>query len=327
MIVTKTPLRISFFGGGSDIPQFYDQYPGMVISTTIDKHIYIAANRCVIPHIKLVYSEMEYPKTVDEIRHDRIREILRYFNIHNNIEIASFSDVPTKGTGLGSSSTFTVGVIRALVRQLHLPVNKQELAELACHIEIDRCGELIGKQDQYAAVYGGFNSIRFTRDHVTVSPVPVSSQTLEQLHDNLFIYNTGMGRSAASILAEQVNNLKTDTRTIDATCTLVELAEQSLGYLLRNDTDAFGTLLHTAWTIKKNLSTAITNSIIDEMYDSALRAGAVGGKLLGAGGGGYMLFYVPQEHHTTFTSVMQRHQYERLPFDFVEYGSTVEMAS
>lgn len=325
MLVTKTPLRISFFGGGSDIPQFYQTHDGMVLSTTIDKHIYIAANISVARHIKLVYSEMEYPASVSEIKHDRIRSILQHFGITNNIEIASFSDVPTKGTGLGSSSTFTVGVLHALFAQLRLPFNKRDLAELACEIEIDKCGEPIGKQDQYAATYGGLNVIRFTKDRTTVSPLPITSDVLHRLQQNLFIYDTKITRQAASILSDHVKNLTTNATIIEATCRMVDLTKQSVDYLLHEDLDSFGTLLHTAWTIKKNLATNISNPVIDALYDAAMHAGALGGKLLGAGGGGYMLFYVPKERHEKFIAAMA--SYDRFPFQFVEYGSTVEMSS
>jgi D-glycero-alpha-D-manno-heptose-7-phosphate kinase len=323
MIVTKTPLRISFFGGGSDIPQFYNDHPGLVISTAINKHIYIAANHCVANHIKLVYSEMEYPKNIADIKHDRIREVLRYMGIANNIEIASFSDVPTKGTGLGSSSTFTVGILAALAKEYGFPYNKRDLAELACHIEIDKCNEPIGKQDQYAAAYGGFNVIRFDKDKVSVTPVPIGIEVLDKLQYNLFAYNTGINRQASSILSSQVDNLKSGGDTIENTKVMVDLAEEALGYLINSNLNSFGELLDKSWTYKKKLSENISNIHIDKMYETAMSGGALGGKLLGAGGGGYMLFYVPEEEHYTFTKKMNN--YERFKFKFVEYGSTVEM--
>lgn len=325
MIVTKTPLRISFFGGGSDIPQFYDKCDGMVISTTINKHIYIAANDCVAKHIKLVYSEMEYPKTVNEIKHDRIREILKYMGITSNIEIASFSDVPTKGTGLGSSSTFTVGVLNALTEQYKLEYNKRDLAEMASYIEIDKCNEPIGKQDQYAAAYGGFNVMRFNKNFVTVTPVPIGVGLLNELQNNLFVYNTGINRQASSILSKQVDNLINNSDTFEHTKAMVELAERALQHLITGKLELFGELLDISWHYKKKLSPNITNLAIDKIYDNAMEAGAIGGKLLGAGGGGYMLFYVPPDRHYSFAKKMI--QYERFNFNFVEYGSTVEMYS
>lgn len=324
MIVSKTPLRISFFGGGSDIPQFYENHPGMVLSTTINKHIYIAANICTANHIKIIYSEMEYPKTVDDVKHDRVREILKYMGISNNIEIASFSDVPTKGTGLGSSSTFTVGVLSALAKQLGFEYNKRDLAELACHIEIDKCREPIGKQDQYAAVYGGFNIFRFNKDYITVTPVPVSTTTIEKLQNNLFIYNTKINRQASSILSSQVENLKTRSDIIECTKKMVDFGEEAVKYLINKDLDSFGSLLHESWTLKKKLSENISNVFIDRMYNDALKAGALGGKLLGAGGGGYMLFYVPEDKQIEFTSNMR---YDLTDFEFVEYGTKVETFS
>jgi D-glycero-alpha-D-manno-heptose-7-phosphate kinase len=323
MIVTKTPLRISFFGGGSDIPEFYNNNPGLVLSTTINKHIYIASNFCVVNHIKLVYSEMEYPKAVNDIKHDRIREVFKYLGINNNIEIASFSDVPTKGTGLGSSSTFTVGILHAIAKQLGLSFNKRDLAELACYIEIDCCKEPIGKQDQYAAAYGGFNMIRFNKDTVTVTPLPVTIDNLNKLEYNLFIYNTGINRQASTILASQVENLKSNNDTVECTRKIVEMAELSIKHLLNKEQDEFGKLLDSSWNIKKKLSSGISNINIDRMYETAMSAGALGGKLLGAGGGGYMLFYVPENNHHSFAKKMI--EFERFPFKFTEHGSTLEM--
>lgn len=323
MIVTKTPLRISFFGGGSDIPEFYENHNGLVLSTTINKHIYIAANICVANHIKLVYSEMEYPKSVDEIKHDRIREVLKHVGITSNIEIASFSDVPTKGTGLGSSSTFTVGVLNALGKHLGFSFNKRDLAEVASYIEITRCGEPIGKQDQYAAAYGGFNVISFSKNATTVQSMPLGNNVIQNLHHNLFIYNTGINRQASSILSTQVDNLKNNTDTVDNTIKMVEYARLAVECLLNKELDEFGKLLDHSWNTKKKLSANVSNLEIDRMYECGMKAGALGGKLLGAGGGGYMLFYVPEDQHYSFAKKMIN--YERFPFEFTEYGSTIEM--
>lgn len=325
MIVTKTPLRISFFGGGSDIPQFYEKHYGVVISTTIDKHIYIAANICVANHIKLVYSEMEYPNSVEDIKHNRIKEILKYFNISSNIEIASFSDVPTKGTGLGSSSTFTVGVISAISQHLGIKLNKKQLAELACEIEINRCGEPIGKQDQYAATYGGFNILGFDKNSVAVIPYYFDEETLKKLENNLFAYNTGINRLTSSILSKQVDSLKTDGNTFNNTKKMVDLTQKAIFYLEKNDIDTFGSLLDETWNLKKTLAENISNEVIDNMYASGIKSGAIGGKLLGAGGGGYMLFYVPEQNHDKFLHQMKK--YEKFNFKFVDYGTKTEMFS
>lgn len=320
MIVTSTPLRVSFFGGGSDIPQYYNKRRGMVISTTIDKKIQIALNRCQTNHIRAVYSEMEVVQDVEHISHDRIREALKLFNVRNNIEICSFSDVPTKGTGLGSSSTFTVGLLHALYKHNMSLYNKRDLAEAACDIEIDKCGEPIGKQDQYAAAYGGFNVIRFDSSGTEVTPLNIGASTLRCLNDNLMCYSTGISRNTSDILSDQVNNIVNDVDAFDSTTDLVNLAEIALGFLNKNKIDDFGALLHESWKAKKKLSNKISNDDIDFMYQRGLSAGALGGKLLGAGGGGYMLFYVPESARSKVTFSLR--DYKRFHFNFTDQGST-----
>ena len=320
MILAKAPMRVSFFGGGSDIPQYYNEKPGMVISTTIDKKIQIALNKCQTNHIRAVYSEMEVVGKVDELKHDRIREALKFFKINNNIEICSFSDVPTKGTGLGSSSTFTVGLLKALYHHKMLLHNKKDLAETACEIEIEKCGEPIGKQDQYAAAYGGFNVIRFDSSGVEVTPLNIGANVLRKLNDNLMCYATGISRNTSDILSDQVKNILSDDIAFDSTSELVNIAEVGLKYLRGNKIDDFGALLNDAWTHKKKLSNKISNEDIDYMYESAINAGALGGKLLGAGGGGYMLFYVPEAARGSVALAMR--EYRRFHFNFTDQGST-----
>jgi D-glycero-alpha-D-manno-heptose-7-phosphate kinase len=263
---------------------------------------------------------MEVVDKVEQLRHNRIREALKYFNIKNNIEICSFSDVPTKGTGLGSSSTFTVGLLKALYAHKVLLHNKRDLAEAACEIEIDICGEPIGKQDQYAAAYGGFNVIRFDSSGVEVTPLNIGSGVLRKLNDNLMCYSTGISRSTTDILADQVNNISNDVDAFDNTTRLVYLAKQALGYLEKNKIDDFGALLDEAWKTKKKLSNKISNSDIDFMYQRGMSAGALGGKLLGAGGGGYMLFYVPESSRGSVSLAMR--EYKRFNFNFTDQGST-----
>jgi D-glycero-alpha-D-manno-heptose-7-phosphate kinase len=324
MIVTKTPLRVSFFGGGSDIPQYYNQgvtrNAGMVISTSIDKNIYIAANKSQPSHIKAMYSEIEIVEDIEKLKHNRIKEALRKFAISGNIELGSFSDVSTKGTGLGSSSTFTVGLIKALYHYRNITHNKRDLAETACEIEIEMCGDPIGKQDQYAAAYGGFNVIRFDSSGVEVTPVNVGSSTLELLNSNLMCYSTGISRNTADILADQVSNVSNDNDAFNNTTRLVYLAKQALVYLEKNKIDDFGALLDEAWKTKKKLSDKISNSDIDLMYEKGINAGALGGKLLGAGGGGYMLFYVPESSRGVVSLAMRK--YKRFHFNFTDQGST-----
>lgn len=323
MIVTRTPLRISFFGGGSDIPQFYEQYGGICVSTAINSYIYIAAHKCVAEHLKVIYSQLELEYDINKIKHDRVREVLKYFNINSNIEIASFTNIPTKGTGLGSSSTFTVGLINALIHINGAASSKHHLAELASMIEIEKCQEPIGKQDQYAAAYGGFNIYEFKKSGEVVV-LPLKKFDHGQLQKNLLCFNTGIVRQASSVLAEQVEKLKSNVN-VSNTQRIVEMAYKSIDLLKEDKLDSFGELLHQSWQVKKQLSQNITNSYIDEMYDKAMTAGSLGGKILGAGGGGYLLFYVPEERQTKVLEAMKG--YPRFEFAFDYEGSKVEMNS
>jgi D-glycero-alpha-D-manno-heptose-7-phosphate kinase len=324
MIVTKTPLRMSFFGGGSDIKEFYEQSEGLVVSTTINSYIYIALNRCVADHIKVIYSDIEKVATVEEVAHDRVREALKLYEINSNIEICSFSDVTVKGTGLGSSSTFTVGLVNALYKAVHAKtVKPHELAELASYVEIVKCGESIGKQDQYAAAYGGFNAITFTANETRVKPLKIPQHTLYDLQHNLFLFNTEQTRKTSDILSEQVANLKEGKNAI--TKSLVEMAKKSVKLLEYNKLDDFGDLLDASWVLKKSLSDSVTTPHIDEMYERAIEGGALGGKILGAGGGVYLLIYCPIKERNRMLETM-RH-YKRLPFKFTNEGSTIEMVS
>src|ERR1700741_1768305 len=218
MILTKTPLRVSFFGGGSDLPSYYgnDKY-GLCVSTTINSFIYLAVHTCVANHIKVIYSQLELVDTVDKIQHDRVRECLKYAGVKSNMEICSFSDVPVKGTGLGSSSTFTVGLLRALGNLNG--ISGKLLADMACEIEIEKCGEAIGKQDQYAAALGGFRAYRFTHDLVTCEHVWARPETVDALEESLLFFNTGISRNAASVLA------KSNGDSNHITSQLVDMAE------------------------------------------------------------------------------------------------------
>lgn len=319
MIITRTPLRVSFFGGGSDIPQFYEKSPGLVISTTIDRYIQIAVNKCEPKHVRVVYSELEQADTVDQIKHTRAKAVIKRFGVKTGIEIASFSDITTRGSGLGSSSTYTVGLINALYNMKVLGYTRRDLAEMACEVEINDLGEPIGKQDQYAAAFGGFNSIRFNGSEVEVAPVPVSHSTLCVLNERLMCFSTGMTREASSVLDQQVDNLKSGTAT-DSTARLVDMAEVGLKYLKTIKLDEFGSLLHEAWTEKKKLAKGISNPHIDTMYESARRAGALGGKILGAGGGGYLLLYIPTvEGRNNVRNALR--DYRQFYFRFTDQGS------
>lgn len=325
MIVTKTPLRISFFGGGSDIPQFYEYSDGLCVSTTIDSYIYLAVNKSVARHLKVVYSELELHNDVEDIKHDRVREILKHYNINSNIEICSFSDVPTKGTGLGSSSTFTVGLINAIHNiKTGKPISPSLMAELACYIEIDKCKEPIGKQDQYAAAHGGLNVYNFTKNGVKVKPIDVSFSTAMDLNKRLLIFDTNIRRMASSVLTEQVDKLKS-TVNMENTMRIVDFAKESIKYLEKGKLDDFGALLDEAWLTKKKLSSNVSNEEIDTMYSDAIKAGALGGKILGAGGGGYLMMYVPEKYQYSVISALK--SYNLFSVNFEHKGSTVEMMS
>lgn len=319
MIVTKTPLRISFFGGGSDIPEFYENHEGLCVSTTIKSHIYLAVNRCVAPHLKVVYSELELETDIEKIKHDRVREVLKHFDLTSNMEICSFSDMPTKGTGLGSSSTFTVGLINAIhyIKYGQL-LDPNMLAELASYIEIDRCGEPIGKQDQFAAACGGLKQYRFNKHHTEVKPLYVNFPTQQNLNRSLLFFNTGINRLASTVLSEQVKRLKSNVN-VEYTKVLVDMAEQSIKMLDGKRIDDFGSLLNDSWEIKKKLSDNITNPQIDEMYELCMKNGALGGKILGAGNGGYLMMYVPENCQPKVLEAMK--DYQNVKFEFESFGS------
>ena len=321
MVITKTPLRISFFGGGSDIPSYYKNDYGLVVSSTINRYINIALNFCQTDHIRVVYSEMETVDEVDKLKHDRVREALKEFSVKGNVEICSFSDVPTKGTGLGSSSTFTVGLVNALYAAKVLKCSRYDIAELACKIEIERCSQPIGKQDQYAAAFGGFNAIRFYPDRTEVTALCVNSDTVDELNSRFICYSTGVTRQTSDVLGEQVKNLESGSAVSD-TKSLVDMAEKSIKMLLNGKLDDFGDLLHHSWMKKKSLASTVSNEHIDEMYSIAKSAGALGGKILGAGGGGYMLLYVPAKNKSKVVRAMQG--FKPFHFKFTDTGTTAQ---
>lgn len=326
MIVTRTPLRVSFFGGGSDIPEFYEKYgEGICISTTINSYIYLAVNRCVASHLRVIYSELEQVEKVDDIKHDRVREALKYWGIESNIEICSFSDMPTKGTGLGSSSTFTVGLMNALSRiASNDELGRWSLADLACHIEIDKCKQGIGKQDQYAAAYGGLNRYTFTPTGVYVDPVQVTRYTSHALNSNLLFFNTNITRDATAVLAPQIESLKNDDKAVGYTKKLVDMARTGTKLLEDNKLNDFGALLGQSWEIKRNMSPGVSTQLIDEMYDECIVNGALGGKLLGAGGGGYLMMYVPNHHKKAVIEAMDKMGSKPSQFLFTHTGSTID---
>jgi D-glycero-alpha-D-manno-heptose-7-phosphate kinase len=313
MIISRTPLRISFVGGGSDLPAFYHQEGGAVVSTAINKYIYITVNPKFDDKIRASYSRTEIVSHVDELKHELIREALKLVRIDRGIEITSISDIPSRGTGLGSSSTYTVGLLNALYAYRNYFAGAERLAREACIIEIERCGKPIGKQDQYIAAYGGLKFICFNSDgSVFIDPVVCAPETRERLQEGLLMLYTGLVRNADDILREQSHNTHTDDEKRASLRRMVGLAEQMREALLRNDLGGFGEVLHAGWTEKRKLASGITKPCIDEWYERARAHGAIGGKILGAGGGGFLLLYAPAERHPEICEALP----ELRPVDF-----------
>ena len=290
MIITKTPFRISFCGGGSDIPDFYRQHGGCVISTSINRYMYVSIHPYFIDgQTALKYSKTEIVKNINDIEHSIFRCVLKEKKI-DSVEITSTADVPS-GTGLGSSSAFTVGLLHTLYCYQGKFVSKETIAKEACQVEIEMLGNPIGKQDQYAAAYGGLNYITFHKDDsVTVEPIIMQQDTLKALQENIVIFYTGLTHDANSILAEQKNNISSEDKTLNL-IRMCELATYMKESLESDELSDFGKILHEGWMRKKELASGIANPMIDDLYDIAMKNGASGGKLLGAGGGGFLLFY------------------------------------
>ncbi|NVK29334.1 MAG: GHMP kinase [Flavobacteriia bacterium] len=312
MIITKTPFRISFVGGGSDLEAFYSKHPGAVLSTSIDKYMYISSHKFFEPgKIRTKYSQTETVDNVADLKHNLLRTILQRFDIQGGLEISSIADVPA-GTGMGSSSSFTVGVLHNLSAVQNRFVSKETLAKEACEIEIDILKEPIGKQDQYAAAYGGLNVIEFhPNGHVSVDPIHMSMEAHADLQQHLVMFYIGNQRSASSILAEQKKNTSQEDK-FNALKQMVGLVYNLRDSLMSGDWNEFGAIMHENWMLKQGLASGITNPMITELYDAARKAGATGGKLLGAGGGGFMLFVCPPSKREKLISALHSVR----PFDF-----------
>ncbi len=287
---------MSFAGGGSDFPSFYREFGGAVLSSSIDKYIYVNINKKFDYAIRLAYSENEDVMGVDQIRHPIIRESLKYLGIGGGLEITTIADIPSKGTGLGSSSSFTVGLLNALNAFQGRYISKPSLASESCFVEISRCDSPIGKQDQYAAAFGGLNLIEFRRDEsVVVQPIICSLETVESLESNCLIFYTGITRSASEILLQQSSNLS--DKKICSIKRMVDLTYQLAKDLRENNLCNLGDILDEGWKLKSGLSKDISNTEIDYWYHLAKKSGAKGGKILGAGAGGFLLLYVSPESH------------------------------
>ncbi len=322
MIVSRTPLRISFVGGGSDLPAFYKQEPGAVLGTAINKYIYITVNRKFDSQIRASYSITEMVNSVGELKHELIRESMRMLKLDGGIEITSISDIPSAGTGLGSSSTYTVGLLNALYAYSGHYAGAERLAREACEVEIERCDKKIGKQDQYFAAFGGLQHIQFNPDEsVFVDPVICTPETKQRLQNNLLMLYTGVTRSAGNILQEQSANVESEGDKRNSLRIMVGLVDQIKQALQQNDLEGFGEVLHQGWVEKRKLASGISNSKIDSWYETARRNGAIGGKVLGAGGGGFLLVYAPPERHPQILRSLP--ELRPIAFRFESQGSKI----
>lgn len=319
MIITQTPLRISFFGGGTDLPGFYRLEPGWVVSTAIDKHIYVIVKERFDDRVRVGYTRTELVDDIDEIEHELVRECLRWTGITRRIEISTMGDIPSEGSGLGSSSTVTVGLLNALYTYLGVQRDTASLAREACEIEIDVLGKPIGKQDQYIAAFGGQRFIQFCPDEeVIVESLLLKPAVERKLARNLMLFNTSISRKAESVLEEQAGRTPSNLETLRA---MKSLAVDARALLERGATDDFGALMHESWLLKRSLASRISTGYLDELYEAALQAGALGGKITGAGGGGYLMLYCPPDRQDAVRFALS--SLSELYIDFARDGTKV----
>ena len=322
MIISRTPFRISFFGGGTDYPKWYRKHGGSVLVTTIDKYCYITC-RYLPPffehRIRIVYTKSENCQTIDEISHPAVREILRYLKMDRGVEIHHDADLPAR-SGMGSSSSFTVGLLQALYALKGYMPSKKQLASESIFIEQDILQETVGSQDQVSTAYGGFNQITFSSDgDFSVRPMVFPSQRIKDLNAHLMLFFTGIKRTASNVASSYVNTIDDRKEELHK---INEFLDQGLSILNSNaDIVEFGELLHESWKVKRSFSSMVSNSYVDNIYEEALRAGAVGGKIIGAGGGGFMLLFVPPSRQECVRSKLQK--LIHVPFTFESSGSQI----
>jgi len=323
VLITRSPLRISLGGGGTDLPSYYEDHGGFVIAAAIDKYVFVTVMRPFVQGIFLKYSRLEHVETVDEVQHPIIREALRLMSLRTpQIEITTLADIPA-GTGLGSSGSFATALIKALYAHRRRLLHPSEVARLACEIEIDKLGEPVGKQDQYIAAFGGVTCFDFHRDgSVEPRPLAITMETLFDLEDNLLLFFTGYARSAASILQDQkVRTEQLDDEMLANLHGVKEIGDRSRRALESSRSAEFGALMHEHWVYKRKRSAGMSNEQIDEWYEYGRRHGAVGGKLVGAGGGGFLMFYA--EDRPRLRQAMARAGLEEVRFRFDFEGTKV----
>jgi D-glycero-alpha-D-manno-heptose-7-phosphate kinase len=327
MIITRSPLRISLGGGGTDLPSYYQKYEGFLISAAIDKYVYINLHDTFVNNLIIKYSKMETVERIDDIKHPIIRESLKLLGFEaHNLEIASLADIPA-GTGLGSSGSFTCSLLKALHAHKNTIITPADLAEQACHIEIDILGEPVGKQDQFISAFGGINCFSFCKDNqVKIEKLNISQETLYNLEDHLLLFFTGYSRSASHVLKEQDDkSKKNDSSMIDNLHFVKELGYKSKIALEKEDLEGFAHLMNIHWEHKKQRSDAMSNNRINSWYDIAVKNGALGGKLIGAGGGGFLMFYTEDTKKLRHAMAHEGLQEIRFRFDFE--GSKVVTSS
>lgn len=322
MIISRTPFRISFFGGGTDYPAWYRNHGGAVLATAIDKYCYITC-RYLPPFfehkLRVVYSQIENVQCVDQIKHPAAREVLRFMNIDRGIEIHHDGDLPAR-SGMGSSSAFTVGLLNAIYALSGHIVSKERLSKESIHIEQEMIRETVGSQDQVSVAYGGLNHIIFqTNDEIAVRPITLLPCRKKELNDHLMLFYTGIKRTASNIADSFVNKMEDQRRQLRVTKDLVDEGISVLGN--NGDIRAFGELLDEAWKVKRSLSSLVTNRAVDDLYDAAISAGAIGGKLTGAGGGGFLLLFVPPEKQACVREKLDKLIY--VPFHLESNGSQI----
>lgn len=327
MIIARSPLRITLGGGGTDLPSYYREHEGFLVSAAIDKYVYVNVMRPFTEGIYLKYSQLEHVEKIADVRHPIIREALQMLGFRTpQVEITTLADIPA-GTGLGSSGSFTTALLKALYTHRKRHLHQEELAELACHIEIDRLGEPIGKQDQYIAAVGGVTCFTFHKDDkVIATPLGISMDTMFDLEDNLLLFFTGFSRSASGILKDQqVKSQKNDVDMLNNLHYVKDLGYRSRDALEAGNTALFGELMHEHWEHKKRRSGGMSNPQIDDWYALGMKNGAVGGKLVGAGGGGFLMFLAQDRNKLRHTMAKAGLEEVRFKFDFE--GSKVLMSS
>jgi D-glycero-alpha-D-manno-heptose-7-phosphate kinase len=327
MIIARSPLRITLGGGGTDLPSYYRDHEGFLVSAAIDKYVYVNVMRPFTEGIFLKYSQLEHVENIPDVKHPIIREALQMMGFKTpQVEITTLADIPA-GTGLGSSGSFTTALLKALYTHRKRHLHQEELAELACHIEIDRLGEPIGKQDQYIAAVGGVTCFTFHKDDkVTATPLGTSMDTMFDLEDNLLLFFTGFSRSASGILKDQkVKSQQNDSDMLNNLHYVKELGYRSKDALIAGKTELFGELMHEHWEHKKRRSGGMSNPKIDEWYELGMKNGAVGGKLVGAGGGGFLMFMAHDRNKLRRAMAGAGLEEVRFKFDFE--GTKVVMSS